>query len=204
MVRDSVVNTYKNLPDVIRAWCVAREQAIERYGSSSIATAGRPPGIDCGVAWVRDRVEGVVTETSLSSISVVSRGSRGSRGSLGDSLGIRDATELSRAVERSASAAEDEDGREKKLREAGPAPFIVLGSLWIAWIEMIKCSFVLVVVLLLRLRIVRITPSRAAAARRSSHRRKHSWEQFLARTSTVSNPEHLIKSVHRRRPSEWR
>ena len=53
MVRDSVHNTYKKLPNVIEGWLVERENMLQCQGGQSALLHGRPVGIDCGVRWIQ-------------------------------------------------------------------------------------------------------------------------------------------------------
>eukprot|EP00887_Chlorella_sp_A99_P004576 scaffold4.g4576.t1 len=55
IIRDSLVNTYKKLPDIVARWAAFRQQAIAA-GDGRALLAGRPP-IGSSVGWIRHEVE---------------------------------------------------------------------------------------------------------------------------------------------------
>ena len=184
MVRDSVIATYRKLPRIIEDWKALRQAAIEEFGPG-VVLEGRPPGIDCGIEWIQAYIEsmilgGYVPTTELPAMTEPSLSSTIS-GAISMAMSHQDARGVSSRLQ------------------------IGVRRIWIAWIDLIKLLFVVVIVLCLRLRIVTVTPSIATQVR---HRRKKSWEQFIPVTGhhktgsgTISDSEDLLRRAHRRRPS---
>lgn len=63
IVKDSLHNTYKKLPEIVRRWQLFREDAL-RTGDSKQLLLGRPP-VGCEVQWIRQEVLQILKEPLL-------------------------------------------------------------------------------------------------------------------------------------------
>lgn len=60
IVKDSLINTYKRLPEIVRRWQLFREEALGR-GDGRQLLLGRPP-VGCEVPWIRREVLQILKE----------------------------------------------------------------------------------------------------------------------------------------------
>ncbi|PRW59437.1 hypothetical protein C2E21_2158 [Chlorella sorokiniana] len=60
IVKDSLQNTYKKLPEIVRRWQLFREEAL-RSGDGRQLLLGRPP-VGCEVQWIRQEVLQILKE----------------------------------------------------------------------------------------------------------------------------------------------
>lgn len=181
MVRDSIQSTYRKLPGLIQKWNAKREKILEEHGGDSkTLLQGRPSGIDCGVSWIREYESKEKGETDTIPLT------------------MHESAEIGEAIQ----FAMDVHRHEEQLLSSWYSKAFY--SVWIMLVEVCKMGFLVFVVVLLRLKLVRMTPSRY----HGQHGRRHSWADVIARTSsgssadmTLSDVDKVLKRAHVRRHS---
>ncbi|KAL4425872.1 hypothetical protein ABPG75_009888 [Micractinium tetrahymenae] len=105
IVKDSLINTYKKLPEIVRRWQLFREEALAR-GDGRQLLLGRPP-VGCEVTWIRQEVLQVLKEPLPEEAEAPGTGSASPVSALCPVAGASEASEASpaRAQQRRAAAA---------------------------------------------------------------------------------------------------
>lgn len=177
MVRDSVEQTYRKLPDLIRKWNVKRQEILDAHGGdTSVLLKGRPHCIDCGVDWICEY------PATLRRYEVP------------ETRQTQEAVEVALTMH----------------EKGAPWHTKMLFSVWIAIVELCKMAFIVFVVVLLRLKLVRMTPSRGHGSE-VRHSRRNSWANVIpthkrsaSESSTdmsMADVDKILKRAHVRRQS---
>ena len=210
MVRDSVCTTYQKLPEVIDLWKEARKRVVDEHGVQGLM-AGRPPHIDCGVAWIKEFIDGIGPNERQTESNEKTGGS------------------IEHVKAKGLNATSDYhvwkagDGQDSVSGEVvamtGRDDSKILSYTRIVWretVDLFRVMFIVTLFLLLRLGIIRVERSPRLTESKRGHGRTSGWNTVVKaqasnhhdrnlhrnrRSYDSGAPEQLVKATHIRRRS---